>query len=507
MPKSVAKFLEGLRAPLLLVILSPLVVSLTRAQMRWDDVFFLHRALCGARAFWGGSLAAADVCLQGMAKSPLMALTLIPAGPPSGDLAQLAVAPFTLALATALALLMLARLSAMARIPAPVAWLAALAAVAAPALRTHGAPFFVDAFFAVIVACLTLVPLVEWEAPTPTWAAQLRRGAALGLLASVGLLTKTTFAVFLLALAPAAFLASWRRSGARATLVKTAAAAAGSAPAAFMFARFGASYWTHATTSAFGVLSSYAGDGRTPLAALAETLGGAWPLLALTAALAVWAVRRRAEPGRLALSLWAAAVIVGYFVAAAISPNKDPSFVYPRFFWPVWLALPFSVAGAVGPAPRAEKPGWSTLASLGIAIALAAPMYGRLDLEALRPSVEALARLPTDHPATVLLATDERGLNIETLLLAQQLASPHYDRLALGTLAYDVLNHPTPDASLARLAAADYVLAHFPVDPSAPEWTNRFVPAFQAALEASGRPMEILTGPRPIRLYGPAPKP
>ncbi len=502
-PTTLAARLEPLRGPLLLLILSPLVVSFRPSRLAWDDVYFLHNSVCLARAFWSASLSGADVCLQGMAKSPLMALLLIPGGPPRGDLEGLGLAPFVLALATGAAILLLARLTALARVPILAAVVAAVAAIAAPALRTHGAPLYVDALFTVLVACLAMMPLVEWEAPTSTSSEVIGRAAVWALLLTAGALTKATFAVFVLALAPAALAASRLRSGGRATLLKLAALAAFSLPLAFLLIRYGASYYTHAKGAAFGASGAFYDDGRSWASVLAEALGGAWPLLALTAALTILTLFRPADRGRLALAGWSGAAMILYLIVATASPNKDPGFAYPRFYWPVWLTLPLCAASAAAAAdvePRGAK------LSSALAVALALPMFNHLQLEPLRQSLDALARLPAHRALDVLIATDERDLNIETLLLAQRLRWTDYSQLTLGTLAYDIILHKTPETSLQRIARADYVIARFRLASDAPEWTNRYDPVFEQALEASGRPVETVDADRPLSIFGPKPR-
>ena len=86
MSQSLAARLEPWRGAALIAILSPLIVSLTPMAPRWDDTYFLHRAVCLARSVWSADLPQADGCLQAVTKSPLMALLLIPGGPPHGIL-------------------------------------------------------------------------------------------------------------------------------------------------------------------------------------------------------------------------------------------------------------------------------------------------------------------------------------------------------------------------------------------------------------------------------------
>jgi hypothetical protein len=298
------------------------------------------------------------------------------------------------------------------------------------------------------------------------------------------------------------------RSGGRATLAKLASATVGSLPLLLVFLRYGDKYYLHASSISFGAAGAFLQLDLSPLQWLGQTLAAVWALLLLTAALAGWAFLRPADRGRVVLAVWLGGFVIGYLALAAITPNKDPFFPYSRFNWPVWLAFPFCAAAAVKASTETAlaRPGARLVAAI-LVVALATPMFDHLDWQSLRPALATIERLPARTPASVLLASDERDLNVETLQLARQLQPERYSQLSIGTLAYDIVSNDKPDASIARMAQADYVVGRFPVDPQAPVWTNKFVPAFQAALEASGRPVEILDGARPICIYGRAARP
>ena len=144
---------ERFRIASLLLILSPLFVSLTPWRPSWDDTFFLHHAVCLARGVWNVDASQMDYCLGGMFKSPLMALLLIPGGPSRGELSELSLAPFLLALATAGAVALLAWMMAIARIPWLAVLVAGAAAILCPPMWNNGAPFLIEGFFTVVVAC------------------------------------------------------------------------------------------------------------------------------------------------------------------------------------------------------------------------------------------------------------------------------------------------------------------------------------------------------------------
>jgi hypothetical protein len=498
MRQSLALGFQRLRIASLLLILSPLFVSFTPWRPSWDDTFFLHHAVCLARGVWNVDASQMDYCLGGMFKSPLMALLLIPGGPPRGELSELSLAPFLLALATAGAVALLAWMMAIARIP----WLAVLVAGAAAILCTpmwnNGVPFLIDGFFAVIVACAALLPLVEWAAPADDFWPAVRRGAFWAFLLTLGLLSKMTFAMLAAALAPAVLLASWLRSGACVTGIKLTALLVFTLPLDFMLLRYGAIYYDDAYQSSFGVLSGFFNAGFSRHSFLLYTAAQVWPMIAGVAALAMWAFWRPAEHGRLAFALWPAGAMLLYLYIASGSPNTDP-----RFFWLVWLTLPFCFAAAI--APECERVAASPRASVAttlFALALALPALNRLEIEPLRRSIDALARLPADRPFVAMVATDEPSFNIETMLLAQQLNWSRYGKATIGTVVYDIVHEATPEKSLRRLAEADYALLHFPPGEGAPEWTNRWAGVFEAALETSGRPLETVGAVQPITVFG-----
>ncbi len=112
-----------------------------------------------------------------------------------------------------------------------------------------------------------------------------------------------------------------------------------------------------------------------------------------------------------------------------------------------------------------------------------------------------LRGLPLDRPVTVLVASDEAGLNVETLRLARQLDLPAYRAITVDTVVYDVVVGLTVDDSIQRLLHADYVVLRDPVDGTAPEWATRFLPQFKAAVEANGKLVLMLPGMQELRVY------
>ena len=498
MPGWFTEHLEAARGLLLVLILAPLAFAVSPMSFRWDDTFFIHHAVCVERAFWTANLSQFDGCLASMAKSPILALLMIPAGPVRGNLESIVVAPFVLALFIAALVWLLARLTAIARVPLPAAIVAAIAAIASPPIWNNGAPFLADGLLAVIVVNTVIMLFVEWEAPTATTGQTIGRAGLWALLLTLGLFCKVTFGFVAVLLAPAALAVSWVRNGFLATAIKFVALLVFLIPAMFVLDRYGELYLQHAQDSSFGALAvEFYNDGLSRFQFLSRTLPTVWPMLVGIAGLSCWAFFARAERGRIALALWGGAVMLGYVVLATGSPTKDT-----RYFWMVWLTLPFCAAAAVAPSPAFPAPAPSAKVLVVLLIfALATPTLGRVRLDGLRLSVETMARLPANRPASVALTTDDPEFNVETMLLAQQLDWSHRSKLIVFTVVYNIVNDRTPEKSLETLAKTDIVLSRYPAAPGAPEWTNRFAPAFDEALRTSGRQVEVQPGSPPIDIF------
>jgi hypothetical protein len=326
-----------------LLLLSPLIVSLSPRVPGWDELHFLHRGACVRNAVHDASLAMVDRCLSEMGKSPIMALLMLPSWSPRA-LSGPTIGPMVLALLS-FGLLWAGLRAARRAGMAPAVMLATAATTAlAPPLAT-GAPYMVDGLLSIIILdTLLLIPL-EAAAPAAAPSDALRRGGWWGLIACLGLMSKLTYLYFALAAFGAALLLSLWRSGIRMTALKLAVMGGIVLLPAALFARYAPTYWQHAMGSAFGPVAQFYDDHiarwafvRTAL----RSMGAGW--WAGLAALLVYALLgwRRGVPARSAiLGLVMAVIVVGYLFIASGSPNKDP-----RFFWPVWLALPFCVAVA-----------------------------------------------------------------------------------------------------------------------------------------------------------------
>lgn len=486
-------------APLLLLIFAPIAVSPASLRPAWDEIFFLHNGVCVAHAVAHHSLKALDGCLGEMAKSPVMAFLLVPGGDMQGDPTKLVIAPFVLALTCFSQVMLLGYLGLRARISPLALVLAALAGMLCRPLRNNGAPFMVDGLFSLVVANLILMMIVEARSPSRDRAQAAWDGFLWAAILSLGMLCKVTFGFFAVFATPVAVILSCRKAGWRLTAIKAAVATVLSLPAGIMMLRYGHLYWNHAAEASFGTLSTFYDDHLSRFAFIRETLTTIRPLLAAVVIFLIWIVlglrKKRPAPG---VAAYGVAIVIAYFLLSSGSPNKDP-----RFFWPVWVTLPFCLAAMVPvePVPDLRRRMGTTVPVL-LAVALALQNLGRFDFQGINEAVDALHSLP-DGPASVEIATDEPAFNIESLLLAQQLDYAHEARKSIGTVVYDVTRKLAEAHSIETLGKADYVIGRFPPSPGAEPWANQYSADFQKSLDESKRPVTKLAEHPTISIYGP----
>ncbi len=72
-----------------------------------------------------------------------------------------------------------------------------------------------------------------------------------------------------------------------------------------------------------------------------------------------------------------------------------------------------------------------------------------------------------------------------------------FKNIDIGTVIYDIVSGITPAQSIQRLEAADYVMFVSPLDGTAPPWSNRYLPQFEAAVRATGHMYRVFPGPGP----------
>lgn len=488
----------------------PAVLRYSPHAPNWDELYFLHRAVCVNRAAFALDLPALDLCLSEMVKSPILAFMLLFAGDIQGRAELLMLMPVVLAAVSLGIAVLMAWMAQAARLPLAAIVLGGLACALVPHTLAVGGLIFVDTLFALTVAAtMMLLPLEMGQLTAPSWRGHAARGILWGVLASLGVLGKLTYGVFILAVFPVLAVLTVRRYGLAVLLLRVAAAVVVSLPAALVILRYMKNYVAHAAGSSFGNVAQFYDSGLAFGALVREQLlgtgYGAVPL-ALLALLAVFMVVRR--PRDAVAPLYLLAVLSAYFLLVSASPNRDP-----RFYLPFWFALPWVLASFAWGTGRAGLGGWraATPAGLALCVVLALPTAGSLDLRFVTQSRDALAvvaadralqEVPQNAPPRLLIGSDAGGLNIESLLLAQQLAmDPAVRSQRLDTLVYDIVRGVTPEGSVQRLRAADYLLSQSPPDPGAPEWSNRFHGLFLEEARGNGDVVATLGGGSPLSVF------
>lgn len=482
--------IDALLLPIILLIaLAPLAVGYDRVVPTWDELFFLHNAVCVNRSVFALSLSGIDLCFSETAKSPLMALLLIPAGPLSGAAEKLNIIPVILALTTLAMVILLGWLLHRTRVPLAAVVIAAAAAALSPSLMGGNAPFLADGLLAVTTLDTLLLLLLEWEDPATTAAHAFRRGALWGLVGSVGILSKLTYAAFAGLVFLPLLVIAFRRGGKRSTLIELGVALIVGSAALLILARYGKLYYAHAFGAAFGGVSSFYDDGQSRWVFLRAAVGSNLPITIACALLTGWAaLKLKRSPTRVVIAVYLVAVMFLYLFIAAGSPNKDP-----RFFWPVWLALPFCCAVGVPPwGPRRTPARFPAAVAISVAVALSLPMAGRFDLSSVQKALSIVRFAHDANARSLIVGADTARLNIETFLLAKQLEWAPFHDMSIDTIVYDITRGLSVEQSLARLSRADAVV-FFPIDGSAPGWSNERIDQFRAAMISP--PRKVLTLP------------
>lgn len=321
------------------------------------------------------------------------------------------------------------------------------------------------------------------------------------MLFSLGLLSKLTYFYFAGVTFGLLLLISLRRDGLRPSLTKLAGMVAVSLLPVLLFLRYSQEYWNHAWQSAFGPLTAFYNDHIHRWAFLCMSVAEMgwvyWLGVAVLLCIALLSWWRTRQTRSLSTAALLFAIVLGYLLIATGSPNKDP-----RFFWPVWLCLPFCALAATASA------GWAPVPIRGVGFAplwlssvLSVAAAGRFDMHAVTKMELVLESLPHNRPIQVLMANDEGAYNIETLILARQLDLAEFHQIRLGTVVYDIVSGTMPAESIKRLLHANYVIMRWPLQAGAPEWTNRYLPQFRAAVKANGHLYRDLPGREQTLIY------
>ena len=500
-PGFLARFTQRWRinqwAPSLLLVLAvvPMAVAHGTRMPTWDELFFLHRAACVNNAVFELSGSQLAFCLSQMFKSPSMSLLLLPAGPLKGSFGQLAVAPFMLALTTFGLVIWLGWLLHRLQIPffATIA-LAAAIRLSQPSEAFNGGWFLVDGAYAILVAIALLLPFIERELPTSPTRSAMARGLLWGGISASGLLSKLTFAFFLVGIVPLTLLLSFRYSGLRATIVKLGVAGTICILPLVMFMEYGSLYLRIAWLSSYGGWAEFYNDNMS--------LGEFFRRLAVEAGIdyKYWLLNvgivgvglfgRRRDTGRLLLACAVGSLVLVYLAMVLASANREL-----RFLWPVWIALPL-IAACLGAPRGGGTDRFLPAPAIVVAIILSLPMLWLFDFQMVAKAKALMQMLPRDRPVILQIASDESALNIETFVLAKQVDRQELASIYPTTVVYDLANGRTLDHSLRALREADFVILRSPVAvPPAPEFSNRFAAEFLKTVRSCGHYLLDEPGP------------
>jgi hypothetical protein len=480
-------------------MLGSTVVSYGTYETAWDDLYFLHRGVSLQRAVWNVDARQWAETFSILVKSPVMALVAVPWGPASRDAESVAgLAMFSLAVLNWA--LILACLFVLMRMGVSLWLVVAAAAVAVDPLVTgmRGA-FFAD--IPLSWAFLLLLLLIPYEGATVDHGdgAGVWRGALWGATASVGLLAKVTFWPALVLAAPAILYLRWRRGGARSVGVSLITALVVALPALVIVVHYRAQFIDFALAASGGAVAQYF---RSPEQSYGFVLLIFWAAMGfakyLIAGLACAAVvvcfrgRGWAAAGPVGFAIL---ILVFYGVRMTLSTMRDP-----RYFLPVAIALPFLLALTASEARVAQVPSWIFGAAFAVAVLISWPMHSRIDL---RPSREARALLEyckAHDLRSIVLATDSREWNIETMRMAREMMG---GGVRVHTLAYSDVQGLPISADFDVIEKSDAVVFESPT-PAGASAINVRVPQYLGFVRDHGA--ELIYERPPFEVFRVKPK-
>lgn len=473
-------------------------LNYSRFTPTWDELYFLHRAVCVDSAIGSLSFQDLDGCLRAMTKSPLMAFLLTPLSWLGSGVDRLNAAPFVLSLITFAQMWLLAFLVQRLRISMAIALLAALCVFLNPHAYAARGAFVADVFFAFTVAnALLLLPL-ELEASDNSREADIRRGLLWGILGSAGVLSKFTFGYFVFFLFTPVLAISLLRVGVSRTGRRVVAALAISALPGLLFFRYGDQYLAHALNASFGEAAKFYADGRSAIAYITSSLGSlSWTIPALLVLIVAVGRSLAVERSRLIAAAYLIVLVLAFYLLSALSQNRDP-----RFFIPVWIALPWCIAVAAQPMESRRSNCFLPVAlAVSLSVILALPNLRKFDVSQIEIARQIVGRLEGEPRSTVLLISDSPTFNIETVLVARELARRNARQLAFDTLVYDIVHGRDIEFSLDRLRRADFAIERQPRAKSAPEWANRFYTRFRETVQTNGDLVLSVGDAPPVELF------
>lgn len=496
-PRALRNFNLLARSLILLFAFRSIIVASATWRPAWDELNFLHRAVCVNQTLLAGDWPGLHECMLMLFKSPVLMLVLLPLGQVGDHADLIRMAPVMLALFNFSVVLGIAALSSRLRVPISMLLVTAVAIAANPLNYAVGGALLIDTFLGFLVTLLVLFFAFEIHSRATCTRSFVIRGAFWGLIGTLGVMSKITFGYFVITLFIPMIALVWRREGARAVLLRCISCTIVSMPGMIVFVFYANQYFAHALRASFGSLAQLYGDNlglvefvTTQL--MATKVGGV--VLLIMAVVAIAALVRRRQIDRTALYLFL--VVLGYFWLTANGVNRDA-----RFFLPFWLTVPWCIA-IIMRRPEGIEVQDGVIRDLALAglasVFFALPAIKNYDLSTLEISRETLRLAPKDRPIRVLTASDTGDFNVESVLLAYQLDKTHFPAgLLVDTLVYDTVSGRTLDQSIARLRLADIVLFRFPLDiASSSLWSNAHQEDYLRVAQAEGLELAVL-GPAP----------
>jgi hypothetical protein len=474
-----------------------LLVASTTWRPAWDEMNYLHRAVCVNHTLFDWDWRGVHECLLGLNKSPALMLLLLPFGQIGDNVDLIRAAPTMLAILNFLLLLVIGLMTWQLRVPLAVALVATIAMAGNPWSHVVGGALLIDTCVGLVVTVAILLFAFEASSKAASGKSAALRGVFWGMVGTAGVMSKMTFGFFAILLFAPLVGVIWYREGLRHAIIRLLCCGGASIPGLIVFALYGRQYFWEATRSSFGSLAPMYADSLTLREFIVGQfmgtgLGGS-VLLLMAAAVIVITVRRRAADW---VVLYLLLVLLGYFWLVSNTVNRQA-----RFLLPFWLALPWCLA-LVMRNPADGSPKGSPVRDFALAgavsVFLALPSLKNYDLSGVQLSLNVLRTIPTDRAARILTASDSSDFNVESMLLAYELDRRRFPAgLSIDTLVYDGVNGRTLEQSLARLRAADVVLFRIPLDPAmAASWPNARYEEFLQVTNAEGRKIAVV-GPAP----------
>jgi hypothetical protein len=282
------------------------------------------------------------------------------------------------------------------------------------------------------------VLLIPYEVRTPCLGARgaLFRGILWGAILSFGVMTKLSFAYFVVLIVPVLLFIRFRYDGLRSALASLTALACCSAPPLLYLLRWGQQAFENAKASSFG---GVAGFYYVPLLQFVGNTIRESPGLVLSFLVTTSAVIYVVIKGQI-MQKWpdflALLIMIGFGIVVFSSTNREV-----RFAFPVMIALPFLV-GILMSGKGHSLPSRSAGVAAGLVfcglLAAGIPMRHRPNRQSLSRCEAVLALAARCNVAVIHLATDSPTLNGDLMMLARKFSASEVS--ISNTFAYQAMN-------------------------------------------------------------------